>query len=602
MVVESLPQAFSEWLGPAILYFLKAGAGLALVALVIGYLVTAFRYGPLKGGDLTFRVISSSARQFVQFSPRRVLAMATLAVQESVRRRVLVAYAVFLLILLFAGWFLDTTTRDPSTLYLSFVLTATTYLVLLMALFLSAFSIPTDIKNRTIYTVVTKPVRPGEIVLGRMLGFSIIGTVLLAVMGVFSYFFVVRLLDHTHEVDLRSLKTAGGQSAGIKTGRTEIAQHHRHEVTLEPNGNLFVKQDHGHTHEAVATQQGERRVGVGKPQGVFRARVPVYGKLRFKDRGGRDVARGVNVGNEWGYRSFIDGGTLAAAIWTFEGITPEKYQDNLPPEEQGLPLEMTLRVFRTFKGEIGKGLLGSIVLKNPKDPTKASRLNTFEAKDAEIDRHLIKPDLVDTDGKPINLFKDLAPEGKVEVWVNCLDTGQYFGAAQPDLYIRARDNSFEMNFVKGYFGIWLQMLLVTGLGVMYSTFLSGAVAMMATVTSIVVGFFTTFVIGVAEGIVRGGGPIESLIRLVTQQNLTNEFSQGLTKDVVQSIDALIMSLMKVAAQLLPDFNRFGNVDYVAHGFDIPADLLLAQIVTAGAYLFAMFIVGYIFLKTREIAR
>ena len=37
------------------------------------------------------------------------------------------------------------------------------------------FSLPADIKTKTIYTVVTKPVRPGEIVLGRIVGFSLVG-------------------------------------------------------------------------------------------------------------------------------------------------------------------------------------------------------------------------------------------------------------------------------------------------------------------------------------------------------------------------------------------------------------------------------------------
>ena len=54
---------------------------------------------------------------------------------------------------------------------------ATTYLVLLMALLISTFSLPTDMKNRTITTVVTKPVHTSEIVLGRIVGFTIIGTV-----------------------------------------------------------------------------------------------------------------------------------------------------------------------------------------------------------------------------------------------------------------------------------------------------------------------------------------------------------------------------------------------------------------------------------------
>ena len=74
--------------------------------------------------------------------------------------------------LLFAGWFIDPASPDPARLYLDLVLTTTGYLMLLLALFLSALSLPADIKNRTLHTVVTKPVRPSEIVLGRMLGFT----------------------------------------------------------------------------------------------------------------------------------------------------------------------------------------------------------------------------------------------------------------------------------------------------------------------------------------------------------------------------------------------------------------------------------------------
>ncbi len=44
----------------------------------------------------------------------------------------------------------------------------------------------------------------------------------------------------------------------------------------------------------------------------------------------------------------------------------------------------------------------------------------------------------------------------------------------------ANDASVELNFIKGYFGIWLQMVLVIAFGVMFSTFLSGPVAMIAT--------------------------------------------------------------------------------------------------------------------------
>ena len=57
---------------------------------------------------------------------------------------------------------------------------------------------PADIRDRTLHTVVTKPVRKVEIVLGRVLGFTAVGTVLLAAIGLISYGFTVRSLRHTH--------------------------------------------------------------------------------------------------------------------------------------------------------------------------------------------------------------------------------------------------------------------------------------------------------------------------------------------------------------------------------------------------------------------
>jgi drug/metabolite transporter (DMT)-like permease len=90
------------------------------------------------------------------------MAMALLSFRESVRRRVLlVVFAVFGVLLMFGGWFLDPATDHPARLYLSFVMTSSAYLVILLAVFLSIFSIPNDIKSRTIYTIVTRtPSRP----------------------------------------------------------------------------------------------------------------------------------------------------------------------------------------------------------------------------------------------------------------------------------------------------------------------------------------------------------------------------------------------------------------------------------------------------------
>jgi ABC-type transport system involved in multi-copper enzyme maturation permease subunit len=604
LVNEPIP--FGEWIWPALLSFVQMAAVLGIVALVGGFLIAAFRNGPLAAGDITFTMLKRGLVDLVSISPRRVLALAWLAVQESLRRRVMVGFGMFLLILLFAGWFLDAKTNDPATLYLSFVLTATTYLVLLMALFLSVFSLPADIKNKTIYTIVTKPVRPGEIVLGRILGFSVIGTLMLAIMGVFSYFFVIRLLDHSHEVEVASLEMGTGAAAGTLSGRTSLERNHRHKINIDAEGKgaTDVVNGHWHTVDRIDSNEGaggnekdgeQAAYRIGPPQDMLMARVPAYGELRFKDRGGKAMSRGISVGKESRYRSFIEGASLAAAIWDFNDITPERFP-------KGLPIEMIIRVFRSHKGNMQEGIRGSVVLRNPRNIGIQSMPILFEAKDATIDQLLIERKVQNSNGDTIDLFDDLAPEGELEIEVQCLDSGQYFGVAKADLYLRARDASFTANFVKGFMGIWVRMLLVTSLGVMFSTFLSGPVAMMATLAALILGLYTDFIMGVAQGTIEGGGPVETCIRIVKQMNVTVQLEPGLTTDVVKAADSVFMYFLTTVVSLLPDFGKFDNVNYVAHGFDVPWDVVLVQLFTCLGFVAAMFAIGYFFLRTREVAR
>src|SRR4249920_334282 len=157
--------------------------GLGIFALAVGFSIVASRRGLMSGGDVTYRTVAGGFGELLATSPRRVWALARLAIKESVRRRVIVALAVYVVVLLFAGWFLQTGYREPGKLFFSVVLTATTYLVLLIALLVSAFSLPNNFKSKTIYTVVTKPVRAGDIVLVRILGFTIVGTILPAIMA-----------------------------------------------------------------------------------------------------------------------------------------------------------------------------------------------------------------------------------------------------------------------------------------------------------------------------------------------------------------------------------------------------------------------------------
>ena len=163
------------------------------------------------------------------------------------------------------------------------------------------------------------------------------------------------------------------------------------------------------------------------------------------------------------------------------------------------------------------------------------------------------------------------PDGKLEIWIRCDDPVQYFGMAQADLYIEAPKASFPWNFVKAYIGIWLQMVIVVCLGVMFSTFLSTPVAMLATLSAVLLGFFGQFVRDLWTGEAFGGGPIEALIRLVNQDNLIKplEFGAGdVGVAIVKFIDNVLLTIMNAMSAVLPDFAGLGRAtEYVAYNFN-----------------------------------
>ena len=365
---------------------------------------------------------------------------------------------------------------------------------------------------------------------------------------------------------------------------------------------------------------------VGPHEGLLVARVPLYGKLRFLDRQGRP-GKGVSVGQEWSYRSYIEGRSQATAIWAFQGVSEARFPKDKFPD--GLPIEMNLRVFRTHKGDIESPIVGEIVVVNPNDrgKIKRSEVITFPAKEFVRAERTIPWQLkgVDAQGQvvDVDLMRDLVSEGGLEIHVRCGQPAQYFGMAQPDLFLQASETSFAENFVKGHVSIWLQMIMVISMGVMFSTFLSGPVSMLAMLISFAFGYFSSFVTDLFQGVfqgtdpvktvvrnlfgieegagLEGGGPLEAIYRIFRQLNLSADLELGFAEKPIQYIDMAGMLLMRLVLQLFPDFSRFDNSDFIEYGFAVDPDLLLIQTVTALAFTGSTALIGYFFLKTRELA-
>lgn len=590
---------YFEWLifQGALLKGLAIIGVLAALGFIICYLVAMRMRGPSEGFYAVTRVIYELfARDLPNTSSRRVYALAKLAFQEAIRRRVLVVMAVFIVILLFGGWFLNPNADNVAKLYISFVMTGTSYLILLLGLFLSCFSLPNDIKNKTVQTIVTKPVRCTEIVLGRVLGFTAVGTVLLALMGVLSYVFVTRGIDHVHETK---------ELASNNTGKTTEDALHQHTFNLaqDEDGNLVGKTDfqksHHHQIHSSKGADGKLLFEIGEPEGLLAARIPVFGKMRFTARDGQDVEVGLNVGDEDAYVTYVEGNSLMSAIWRFNDVTERAYGDSLT-------MTLNLKAFRTYKGDIVTGVQGEYFLRNL-DKRIESKHQNFIVKEFQLDEIVVDRKIggtVDGVAKPdLDVFDDIAKDGKVEIVVRCLDAGQYLGMAQADLYLMPGESTFGWNMFKGFFGIWMQMVLIICLGVMFSTFLSGPVAMVATATCLVVGMFGGIAAEIARGEMPGGGPIESIIRMPLQTGAMVDFDLGnaYLEKVIKAIDWGIMNTLALMFEALPAFSSFNTSDFVANGFDVFGGLVGRHLTMTICYFVMTCMVGYFFLKTREMA-
>lgn len=193
--MEFNPEIYSTIEGLS--HWLFVFAALAAVLLLLAFVLSLLSRGA-KGPELFGAAVVSSIKDLLGISLKRIMAIASLTFKEAIRRKALFVFVVFCIMFMFAGWFLTRGGDKPQLqvkLYISFVLTSITWLLLTVMLLLSCWGIPEDIRLRSLHTVVTKPTRRVEIVIGRIFGFSGIGLLVLGVMSVAGYVWIQRQLS-----------------------------------------------------------------------------------------------------------------------------------------------------------------------------------------------------------------------------------------------------------------------------------------------------------------------------------------------------------------------------------------------------------------------
>lgn len=508
-----------------------------VVCLVVGVITRGAKgFVDVFSGVLDFFV------QIIHISPSRIWSLSVLTIRESLRQKILFVFIIFAVLFMFAGWFLAGAADRPDLQvqsYIDFVLKAISWLVIPIMLLLACWSLPEDIRLRTIHTVVTKPVYRIEIVMGRMLGFTVLGTAILLVMGGVGYVWINRQVPDTAKESLVS-------------------------------------------------------------------KVPIYGDISFTNREGAPAASGINVGDIWMYRSYIEGATKARAIYKFEGV------DESDAIDDKLNLQASFEAFRTHKGDMEKGgILYELTFVNE---DKGLRVDTspminkeYTENRLQIDRKLTqKKNEGEADQEVVtyDIFDDLVDkDGNLTVEVACLEAGQLLGMARPDLFIRTPDRSFMVGYSKAILGIWLPMVLVIMLGVTVSCFVKGPVAILTTFTVVMVGFMSKeYMNEILSGKMQASGAIEAWYRLLTHMNSQTELPNGPVKGIILVVDGGIRNFLWLCQQIIPNFGIFSNMrEYVIKGFDVSwSAALLPGLLTTAAYILPCLLISFYSLKLREL--
>lgn len=589
--------------------------------------------------------------EMLRVNPIRTLAIAWLARKESTRRMwaPYVVLAVFLVVLAFTHWFLQPPRpAEMSRLFVGTLTLLCSLLITLMIIFLSPLSLPTDIQQQTIYTIVSKPVSRLEMIWGRIVGFMTLVTLIIALFGGISYIYLIRQVNST---------------IGATTAEAD---------KLRNDNPLRASQLDDQAEQLAARMS---------------ARVPVKGSLVFRDSKGTPQIKGIDVGQELEYRTHVEGATPSKGIWRFGVIShpfdevrnmaardggkmPEAPQypilDRRVPVENFLRIgsieaidnqiaslktqqaqgtkgldsqiaaltaqrqpmankdaelqvalkaaqaadnkaevarvqgelaiihsdpfrvEMSFTIYRTTKGRVGEPVFASIKVVNP--VTSEQYENTFPVREYYTDYQDIPASLL------------VGSNGYLNIEIQCISSTQYLGMAESDLFILASNGNFFWNFVRGLLGVWLQALVLTSIGVFAGTFLSWPVALLTTIAFFIGGQVAfNYLQEFAFQAQTGGGPFESLYRLLSHDNQMSDLTPTVAVVTAKTLDSLIMPVMSRLVYVVPNFASLDVSNSVADGFAVTDSKVIGNALMAFAYALPFSVAGFFVLKNREVA-
>ena len=127
---------------------------------------------------------------------RRVWAVAVNTIKQAVRLKIVAVFIIMLLVLLpvmglrMTG---DGTLKGREQAFVSYGLSLTALLLAILTIFTAVYTLTNDVKDKQVYTVLTKPIRRFQFVLGKLLGVIVLDAGLLVLFSACIYGIIVFL-------------------------------------------------------------------------------------------------------------------------------------------------------------------------------------------------------------------------------------------------------------------------------------------------------------------------------------------------------------------------------------------------------------------------
>ncbi len=470
-----------------------------------------------------------------------IWAVAANTIKQALRMKIAAAFIILLMVLLPVMSVLmtgDGTLKGRLQSFVSYGLSLTSFLLCLLTIIISIYSVTTDIEQRQIYTVITKPIRRSHFLLGKLLGVILLDVGLLVLFAGIIYAITICIpvflgkvlgvillgeaslvlfgaIIYAITIHVRFLWKALGVTflslalLGMVSFLVYKIAIYTPDLTLITESELAEANNEFFTARAGLTPG---KVDVGQEVEETYEKLKKTGQIEvfFPGLSARDIRAQLTVQEKLRKRAVPVGRRL---VWKFDNVKPTDPNGSL---------------FIRFKYEVSV---------NPPDMKVYGQWLVGDLRPilygTKIETPIFRSDRID--GDLVRTFHEIEVPAQVVakdhylgvVFINVpLNDTVVIFPLEDGLEVLYKADTFTGNYIRAVLLILFRLIFLASLGILASTFLSFPVAMLLCLVLFVIASFSVFFVGTFDYLSLGVGTLYSysfkwIIRLLPQFDTYN---------------------------------------------------------------------------------